>query len=103
MPDYHIKIEGSKFDHGSSVIHNEYGSQKDGVDDAILQELKKIQTFLENTEPMIANAVGELQKALKEQNKPKISGLITQLSTGFAANLLSNLASGSLLRFLGIG
>lgn len=52
---------------------------------------------------MLANAISELQQAMKEQNKTKVSNLLSQLSTGFAANVLSNLASGALLRFIGIG
>ena len=101
MEKYHIKIEGSTLNH-SQIGHIEYGAAPALADDAILQELQKIQGSLEKTEPMVANAVEELRQALKKQDKPKVSHLLAQLSTGFAANVLSGLASASLLHFLGI-
>lgn len=102
MEKYNIKIEGSTLNH-SQVGHIEYGAAQSAADDAIIQELQKVQNALEKTEPMVANAVSELKQALKEQDKPRASKLIAQLSTGFAANVLSGLASAPLLRFLGIG
>ncbi len=102
MPDYHIKIEGSKFDNGSAVVYNQYGGPERKENDAIMEELQKISASLAQTEPMVANAIRDLQQALKEKNQHKVSNLLAQLSTGFAANVLSNLASGSLLQFLGI-
>ena len=102
MGKYNIKLEGSTLNH-SQVGHIEYGTASAVGDDKIIQELQRVQNTLEKTEPMVASAVSELKQALKEQDKPKISKLITQLSTGFAANVLSGLASTSLLHFLGIG
>ena len=101
MEKYNIKIEGSMLNN-SPIGHIEYGVVPSLEDEKLLQELQKIQNSLEKTEPMVANALGELQQALKEQNKPKISNLLAQLSTGFAANVLSSLASLPLLHFLGI-
>lgn len=103
MSDYHINIRNSKFDNGSAVIYNQNGGLEYKEQNAIIEELQKIAEHLTRTEPMLANAISELQQAMKEQNKTKVSNLLSQLSTGFAANVLSNLASGALLRFIGIG
>ncbi|WP_304432990.1 hypothetical protein [Acutalibacter muris] len=102
MQEYNIKVEKSFFDHGSSVVHHDYHNSQSETDEKLLQELAAISKSLENSEPMVANALKDLHQAIEESNKPKVSSMVAQLSTGFAASLLSTLASGPLLSFLGI-
>lgn len=101
MSNYRINIENSVIDHNSSVVRNDYRGTSD-TDDAILEELQKIQKELEQTEPLISQTLSDLQDAIRKKNSSKISSIAQRLSTGFAASLLANLASGSLLSFLGI-
>lgn len=102
MPEYHIEVKESFFDNGSSVVHQDYRNGQSEAEEKLLQELAAISKSLKNSEPMVANALNDLHQAIKESNKPKISSMIAQLSSGFAASLLSTLASGPLLSFLGI-
>lgn len=105
MPNYHINISNSTFDHGSSVVSNRSSGISDideeGVE-ILLQELCKLQKDMERMEPLIANALSELQQAIKKQNNSKISDMKNQLSSGFASSVLSNIASALVLSFLGI-
>ena len=52
---------------------------------------------------MIASVVAELQNAIRMQNKSKIAENVKQLSTGFAASFLANVAGPMVLAYLGIG
>ena len=101
MSDYYINIDHSVIDNGGCVIHNEYGTQTSS-DFELLTEIKQIATSIEETEPIIAKALEELQHAIEEQNKPKISNLAKELSTGTAASFIASIASAPLLRFLGL-
>ena len=101
MSDYYINIDHSVIDNGGCVIHNEYGTQTSS-DFELLTEIKQIATSIEETEPIIAKALEELQHAIKEQNKPKISNLVKELSTGTVASFIASIASAPLLRFLGL-
>ena len=100
--DFHFDIKDSKFDHGSSVVKNIQIGGAETHDGAILRELEEIRDKLAATEPLVAESVAKLEQAVRENNKPKISTIIQQLSTGFAATVLANLASPALLAFLGI-
>lgn len=100
--DLHIDVKDSKFDHGSSVVRDIQIGGTEAQDGAILQELEEIRHKLAATEPLVAESVAKLERAVRENNKPKISTIIQQLSTGFAATVLANLASPALLAFLGI-
>lgn len=104
MPDYNIKISNTTFDHGSSVVHNEYHSATTSIsqETAILQELQKIQKSIEHTEPFISDLLLELQHAIKKRDESKLSTIVRQLSTGVVKSVLTNIASKSLLAFLGI-
>lgn len=104
VSDYNIKIHDVTIDHGSSFINN---GQMGGVaadDDtaAILRELRGIREQLEKTEPIVAQAVAQLEDAVKAQDRLAVSKIARQLSTGFAASLFANLASGGLLTWLGM-
>ena len=103
MDNYKIQVNNSTFDHGSSVVKEVYGGVATSQDVAILQELQKIQNQLKDTEPMIVDALSNLEQAIRNQDKPSISKFVRQLSSGVSASFLANLASGSLLSFLGIG
>lgn len=102
--NYSIKLDTLSIDHGSCLINNGQmgGPQAGQTDDAILRELRGISARLAKTEPMIADTVSRLESAIKAQDKPTAAKLTQQLSTGFAASLLSNLASAGLKIFLGI-
>ncbi len=66
------------------------------------QEIVWVIERIEKTEPLIAKALNELQHAIEEQNKPKISTLIKELTTGTVASIIANYASAALKTFLGI-
>ena len=102
MTDYNITINNSVIDHNSCVVHAEQINTGSLEYDEILQELRKIQKCSEKIEPMIADKLSELQQAIIEQNKPKTSDIIRQLTTGAAASFLASVASRSLLAFLGL-
>lgn len=102
MADYNIKIENTVFDNNSCVIRYDYAAGHDDTTKAILQELQKIQGDIAQSEPMIASSLRDLQKAVQERDEPRVSKIAKQLSTGIAAPFLANLASGTLLSFLGI-
>lgn len=102
MINYNIEISCSTFDNGSSVVNNTF-SDSAKADAELLAQLRELQTSLEKTEPMIASVVAELQNAIRIQNKSKISESIKQLSTGFAASFLANVAGPMVLAYLGIG
>lgn len=101
MSDYYINIDHSVIDNGGCVIHNEYGTQA-SLNFELLAEIKRIAASIEETEPIIAKALEELQHAIEEQNKPKISNLVKELSTGTVASFIASIASAPLLRFLGL-
>lgn len=104
MADYHFDFRGATIDHGSCGIHTFCaGSAQGTADQTLLRELGEIRDKLERTEPLLASAVSGLERAVREQDQPQIKKLSAQLSTGFAASTLANLASGALLAFLGIG
>lgn len=104
MADYTITIEHSTFDHGASVVHNEYeeASGQRKPYDELCKEIHEIKSSIEETEPLIAKALQELQSAVERNDQPKISSLIKDLSKGTAASLLANIASSAFLGFLGI-
>ena len=68
----------------------------------LLAEINSTIERIEKTEPLIAKALNELQHAIEEQNKPKISTLIKELTTGTVASIIANYASAALKTFLGI-
>lgn len=103
MANYNIKVENSTIDHSSCLIYNAPDSARTSRDEEMLQELQKLQRQIEETEPMIADALSNLEKAIRSQDKPSTSKFIRQLSSGVTASFLANIASASLLRFLGIG
>lgn len=105
MTDYTITIEHSTFDHGASVIYNDYNEKASGQSkpyDELCKEINGIKSSIEKTEPLIAKALQELQSAIERNDQPRISLLIKDLSKGTAASLLANIASSALLGFLGI-
>jgi CHASE3 domain sensor protein len=97
---YNIKVINSNFIDGSGVVINKTALSSD--DREILYELKQLQGKLENVEPMISEKISELQVAIQNQDKPKITNIAKQLSSGFAASVLANAASPYILKFLGI-
>ncbi len=100
--NYHINIQNSTFNNGSSVVSEvHYPSSTDELSE-LLRDLKIMQSRLENTEPLIANALYNLQQALEGQNKPKISKIIGQLTSKTVVSVLSAVATPRILSFLGI-
>ena len=101
--NYNITVNNSKFDHGSSVVSEKSSSRTRDDLDQLLDEIRTLQKKMDQVEPLVSGALSELEKALRENNKPKISEKIKELSTGFAASILANIASPIVLSFLGIG
>ena len=99
--NYYIDIKDSTIENGV-VINNEYIYEQCSIDKELLLEIQRLAASIEKTEPLIAKTLEELKNALEVQNKPRISTLITELSTGTIASFLANIASSSLLSFLGI-
>lgn len=103
MIKYNINVSCSTFDNGSSVVSNNFSnSAVTRADEELLAQLRELQSCLESTEPMISQVLAELQNAIRMQNKSKITDSIRQLSTGFAASFLANVASPLVLSYLGI-
>ena len=101
-----FNISGSTFRDHASVLdqHTEYHGGTDPQDTTV-QELRRIQEQLERTQPLIADALANLQEAIEKQDKPTISKVVGQLSSGFAVSVLSSAAgeAGKIaLRSLGI-
>lgn len=68
----------------------------------VVRELQAIQRQLESTEPMVAEAVKELRMAIEKQEHSKISDTVRKLTSGFAASVITNIASEGLLHYLGM-
>lgn len=104
MADYYFNFQNTTIDNGSSGIHSFIAGnfQAASENPAALEELREICAKLEKTEPLMANAIANLEQAIREQDKPKISQIIQQLSIGTAASILADLASNRLLAFLGL-
>lgn len=96
-----ININSASFDHGSNVIGTVHEAENAAPDTAILDELSQIRGMLQESESLI-QAINCLEQAIREQNKPKVSKVIQELSGNFSSALFANLASAGLLAFLGI-
>ena len=105
MADYYFNFQGARIDNGSSGIHTFIAGdvQATPASDAIVTELREIHSKLEQSEPLLADAIAALEQAVKEQDRPRIAKIAQQLSVGTAASILSELASKGLLAFLGFG
>lgn len=97
--NYSISITGSTII-DSTIGHAEYYTDRDT--EALIQELNILQEKLEESEPLLAQTLEALESALRGGNKKSIVQITGQLSKGFAASVLSNLASSALLKFLGL-
>ena len=104
MADYHFNFQGATIDNGSSGIHTFIAGdvQAAPANDAIVTELREIHSKLEQSEPLLAAAVDNLEQAVRAQDKPTISKIVQQLSVGTAASVFANLASSGLMTFLGL-
>lgn len=105
MAEYFFDFKGAQIDNGSSGVHTFIaGNVQPAVaeNQEILQELSVIRTKLKTTEPLLANAVENLEQAIREQDKPKISKIVGQLSVGTAASVLAEFANRGLRAFLGL-
>ena len=89
----------------SGIIHVGRTENRNSVspqDEVVLLELQKLQKHLESTEPLISRIVGELRDAIRENNQPKISTTIRDLTTGSIGTVIAGLASTNLKKFLGL-
>ena len=104
MADYYFNFQGARIDNGSSGIHTFIARdvQAAPANDAIVTELREIHSKLEQSEPLLAAAVDNLEQAVRAQDKPTISKIVQQLSVGTAASVFANLASSGLMTFLGL-
>ena len=95
---YTIKVSGGEIGH----IGPEYRNSSVSQDDAILKELQELQQKLKETDRGIARMVGDLQDAVKKQDKPKIREMIQDLTTGTIGAVIEGLASATLKTFFGL-
>lgn len=104
MADYHFNFQGATIDNGSSGIHTFVAGdvQAAPANEAIVTELRELRMKVEKSEPLLAAAVGNLEKAVRAQDKPTISKIAQQLSVGTAASVFASLASSGLMTFLGL-
>ena len=104
MADYHFNFQGATIDNGSSGIHTFVAGdvQAAPASDTIVTELRELRGKLEKSEPLLAAAVGNLEQAVRAQDKPTISKIVQQLSVGTAASVFASLASSGLMTFLGL-
>lgn len=85
------------------VGHTEYHYSSAPQDnDAILKELQELQEKLKKTDRGIARMVGDLEEAVKKQDKPKVKEMIQDLTTGTIGAVIAELASATLKKFLGL-
>lgn len=97
-----ISVSESSFDHGSKVVGTIYENANQlNQTDAILKELREIRIKLDET-AALKQAIISLEEAIRNQDNPKISKIVGQLSSNFSSSLLANVASSGLLTFLGI-
>lgn len=68
----------------------------------ILRELQSVRERLSATEPMIAKAVADLEKAVKADDKPAIKELAANFASGAAKGVIAGVASKALLSWMGI-
>ena len=98
---FHIHVQDSTFVNGSSVVsETHYSYDKELC--ALLKDLEELKNNLENTEPLISDAVSNLQQAIKAQNKHNISKYIGQLTGKTIVSVLSGIATPRILSFLGL-
>lgn len=73
------------------------------ADAALLQELADAQKQLADLAPKIADAIGELREAVEKKDQKTIGKKIAELASGTAAKIVSGVAGGAVLHFLGLG
>ena len=66
----------------------------------ILRELRETRKKLEETEPLLADAVAALEQAVRDGDKPKIAQLIGGFSKGTAKAVLVKVAGDALLSWM---
>ena len=78
MADYYFNFQGARIDNGSSGIHTFIAGdvQAAPANEAIVTELREIRRKLEKSEPLLAAAVGNLEQAVRAQDKPTISKIV---------------------------
>ncbi len=99
--DFSIRITDSNIT-GSVIGQADYYYDTRNNNDALILEIKNLQEKLEATEPLLSQTLKALEKAMKKEDKKSVANIARQLSSGFAASVLSNMASATLLKFLGI-
>lgn len=62
-------------------------------DPADLAELRKIQEKLESNIPELAKSIGELRKAIEEQDTPSVKKIKQELSSNLIVSILTNAAT----------
>ena len=102
-------ISGSQFGPSVNIIGTAYGdvhqerfNGSTSQNEVILQDLRNLQQKLAETDSGIARMVGELKDAVEEQNQPKITTMIKDLTTGVIGSVIAELASSTLKKFLGL-
>ena len=75
-----------------NVGHVEYHNGSTPQDEAILKELQELQQKVEEIDSSAAYMIGELRNAIEEQNQPKISTMIRNLTTGAIGSVIAELA-----------
>ena len=67
--------------------------------DAVLKELRELQEKFSKEDAVISELAANLQKAIQEQNQPKILEIVKKLTTGVIGNFLAGEISDVLKQF----
>ena len=97
--EFKIMVNGGEIGH---IGHTEYHNSSAPQNDPILAELQELQQKLKETDRGIARMVGDLQEAVKKQDKPKIREMIQDLTTGTIGAVIEGVASATLKTFFGL-
>lgn len=97
-----LTANNNTFYDNAAMFREETHAAGDDNSAEILRELQRVRERLNATEPMIAKAVAELEKAVQSKDKPKISTLLADFSSGTAKAVIAAVASKKLLSWMGI-
>ncbi|MBQ6987218.1 MAG: hypothetical protein IJQ25_09550 [Oscillibacter sp.] len=104
MADFEIHVtafENQLYDN-AAIVRNEKHAAAPGKDEEILRELQQVRKQLENTEPIIADAVADLEEAIQARDKPTIAKLLGKFSSEAVKGVMRTVASKALLTWMGI-
>ena len=101
MNQYNIEMNRCVLRDEAAVVRNEALPSADNSD--LLRDLEGLANQLTNREPLIANAINELRKAIQEKDEETIQEKAKTLTVGTVAEILKEVASKTVLAYLGLG